>query len=196
MFATRRVSALILTLGVGMVATACGGNREPAEAPGTASPTGQPSPTSSPTESPTVTAEPSEIPDAELEDGTHFVFVRNVDPAARAVTFDLAYFLTGDEANEAAAEHGDETPVPNDYYIVNDNPRLRTLALAPTLEIVLIDWNHCCDRTFDGDLGVFATAVGEETDVIVGDLVYRGHSPFWLTVQDGRVVLIEEQYLP
>ena len=51
------------------------------------------------------------------------------------MTFDLAYFLTGDAANQAAAEHGDETPVPNDYYIVNDNPSLRTHARLPTVSI-------------------------------------------------------------
>jgi hypothetical protein len=64
------------------------------------------------------------------------------------MTFDLAYFLTGDAANQAAAEHGDETPVPNDYYIVNDNPLLRTTPISPSVEIDAIDWSRV-DRASD-----------------------------------------------
>ena len=40
--------------------------------------------------------------------------------------FDLACFYTGEEANEQAAQRGDEVPVPNDVYIVNDNTTIQT----------------------------------------------------------------------
>ena len=43
-------------------------------------------------------------------------------------------------------------PVPNDHFVVNDNPMLRTLSLAPDARLRLLDWNHCCDTFFDGDL--------------------------------------------
>ena len=108
------------------------------------------------------------------------------------MAFDLAYFLTGDEANQAAAEHGDETPVPNDYYIVNDNPRLRTLALAPDVEILFIDWSRCCEPV-PGELGPFARSFEKHA----GDSPYQGDTvPYWLTMEDGVVVKIEQQYLP
>jgi hypothetical protein len=133
---------------------------------------------------------------AELEDGEHFGFVEEVDPTDGTLVFDLAYFLTGEAANEAAAEHGDEVPVPNDYYIVNDNDLLRTLTLADHLELSLLDWNHCCDERFDGDLDSFARAIDEGT-FEAGGFVYNGTlSPYWLTVEDGEIVRIEEQYLP
>jgi hypothetical protein len=45
--------------------------------------------------------------------------------------FDRATLLTSDEANKYAAAHGMESPVPNDYLIVNADPRLRELVLAP-----------------------------------------------------------------
>jgi hypothetical protein len=135
--------------------------------------------------------------EAELEDGEHFGFVRSVDPDAKTMVFDLAYFLTGDEANAEAASRGLETPVPNDYFIVNDNPKLRTLALSPDLELALLDWNRCCDRFVEGDLAVFAAAVESGEIATIGDQIYYGSlSPYWLTVQDGAVTRIEEQYLP
>jgi hypothetical protein len=132
-----------------------------------------------------------------LEDGRHFGFVQAVDVEARTIEFDLAYFLTGEEANEAYQEATGETgPVPNDYYVVNENPRLRTLPLSPDLRLILVDWANCCEQTIEGDLEPFATAIEEREDVFVGDVIYRGNSSWWITVQDGVVTRIEEQYTP
>ncbi|HSJ49787.1 MAG TPA: hypothetical protein VLA90_00685 [Actinomycetota bacterium] len=161
-------------------------------ATGATGPTAEsPSPTGEPTESPT------EEPAPELEDGRHFGYVQSVDVDGSALEFDLAEFYTGDEANEIAAERGDEVPVPNDYYIVNDNPRLRTLTLSRDLEIDLLDWNRCCDETFSLSLGDFADAIASaDPTEIDGHLTYGAASQYWLTVDEGQVTRIEEQYLP
>jgi hypothetical protein len=149
------------------------------------------------TPSPLPSATPLEEPDAELVDGRHFGWVRAVDLEALSIEFDLASFLTGDEANEAAEERGDETPVPNDYYIVDDNPRLRTLGVGPTLEIVLFDWNRCCDETIPAGLDAFAEAIASDEPITVdGSLLYGGYSPYWITIEGGVITRIEEQYLP
>jgi hypothetical protein len=138
-----------------------------------------------PTGSPTASVAP------ELEDGRHFGFVRSVDPAELEMVFDLAYFLQGGEANEAAAERGDEVPVPNDYYIINDNPRLRSLVLASDVSLDLLDWNRCCDELFEGDLEAFATAFDRGEPFESGGFIYQGPaSPYWLTVRDGEVVRV------
>ena len=108
------------------------------------------------------------------------------------MTFDLAEFLTGDAAAEAAAEHGDESPPPNDYYIVNDNPRLRTLPIATDAELQIIDWTDCCDALVVGDLRLFSDAL---VHVDPAGL-YHPSSPFWITVEGGAIATIEEQYLP
>lgn len=151
----------------------------------------EPTNATGPTGSPT----PSVAP--ELEDGRHFGFVRSVDPSELELVFDLAYFLQGEEANEAAAERGDEVPVPNDYYIINDNPRLRTLVLASDVSLDLLDWNRCCDELFEGDLEAFATAFDRGEPFESEGFIYQGPaSPYWLTVRDGEVVRVEEQYLP
>ena len=141
--------------------------------------------------------EPGSPGEALLEDGRHFGYVRSVDVEGRTISFDLAYFLSGEEANQAYQEAtGDSGPVPNDHFVVNDNPLLRTLSLAPDVRLRLLDWNNCCDTFFDGDLALFAQAIGEQADVADGDLIYRGQSQWWITVENGVVTEIEEQYSP
>jgi hypothetical protein len=142
-------------------------------------------------------AEPTPSPRADLEDGRHFGYVRSVDVDGGAIEFDLAYFLSGEDANQAYQEAtGDSGPVPNDHFVVNDNPMLRTLALAPDVRLRLLDWNNCCDTFFDGDLAFFAEAIAEQADVTEGELIYRGQSQWWITVENGVVTEIEEQYSP
>lgn len=154
--------------------------------------TGSPEPTDS--EGPEPSEDPSQAPAPELEDGRHFGFIRSVDVQEQTMRFDLAYFLTGDEANEAAADHGDEVPVPNDYYIVNDNPKLRLLAVAPNVEIWVIDWQDCCDLVH-GEVQPFMDAFA--TKHHAWDALYQGsQAPYWVTVDEGVIVTIEVQYLP
>jgi len=192
---------LLLAIALGLGACSDGDGAAPGPTPPTPSPTAAPSPTPGPTEEPGQSPEPTEEPTAEpspgLDDGRHFGFVQVVDPEGMTLVLDLAYFLTGEEANEAAAERGDEVPVPNDYYIVNDNPKLRTLALSPDVGLRLIDWNRCCELSLNGDLETFAAAIASGEPIAAGGSVYYGGwSPYWLEIEDGRVVLIEEQYLP
>lgn len=142
-------------------------------------------------------AQPSPSAAPSLEDGRHFGYVRSVDPAAGTIEFDLAYFLSGKEADRAYQEAtGDTGHVPNDHFVVNDNPMLRTLTFSPDLRLRLLDWNHCCETFFDGDLSLFAQAIAQQADVFDGALIYRGQSQWWITVKDGVVTEIEEQYSP
>ena len=148
------------------------------------------SPSTSPSASSSASASPSSAP--ALDDGRYFVFLKKLHgtPPDATMTFDLAYFLTGDAANQAAADHGDETPVPNDYYIVNDNPRLRTMPISPTVDIQVIDWTNCCELT-SVPYADWAASIDHPTDALLGAQV-----PYWITVSSGQVVTIEEQYLP
>ncbi len=142
-------------------------------------------------------AEPAPFPGASLEDGRHFGYVRSVDTAAGTIEFDLAYFLSGKEADRAYQEAtGDTGHVPNDHFVVNDNPMLRTMTLAPDVRLRLLDWNHCCETFFDGDPSLFAQAIEQQADVTDGDLIYRGQSSWWITIENGVVTEIEEQYAP
>jgi hypothetical protein len=145
----------------------------------------------------TLPSEPTtEAVEAPLPDGRHFGFIKSINLNASPATmvFDLAYFLTGDEANAAAAKRGDEVPVPNDYYIVNDNPKLRTLQVSPNVDIELVDWNNCCDKFFKPNWQKLQDSFALEEPPMGR---YKGKfSHYWLTVEDGQVVKIEEQFVP
>ena len=135
-------------------------------------------------------------PEAELADGRHFGYIKSVDlaPSPATLTFDLAYLLTGDEANAEAAKRGYPTPVDNDYFIVNDNPKLRTLPLAEDVELRLLDWGQCCDTFFSGDLRRFAASF-DRKKYPAGN--YKGtFSAYELTVRDGLVVAVDEHFFP
>jgi hypothetical protein len=135
-------------------------------------------------------------PTLQLEDGRHFGYIESIDLETSPATlqFDLAYLLKGDEANREAASRGYPTPVDNDYFIVNDNPSLRTLPLIKLVKVRLLDWKRCCDTFFAANLERFAASF-ERRQYPVGN--YRGKfSAYELSVEDGVVVEIDEVYFP
>jgi hypothetical protein len=141
-------------------------------------------------------SQPSPKPKPPLADGHHFGYLSaaRVTAEPREVEFDLAYFLTGEEANAEAEKRGFESPVANDYFIANDNPKIRTLPAAADVVIDLVDWKQCCEKRFAGDPARFESAFTAQSPPSGR---YRGRfSAYWLTVEDGEVVSIEEQYLP
>jgi hypothetical protein len=134
---------------------------------------------------------------AMLADGTYFGFLESIDVGSGVSGFDLACFYTGDEANKQAAARGDEVPVPNDVYIVNYNPSTRDVPVDPSVELLLIDWNACCETSPGAQLDAFASALDEQDFVDIDGFRYAGGlSPYWITIEEGRIAGIEEQFLP
>ena len=132
-----------------------------------------------------------------LPDGTHFGYVERLDTVSGAMAFDLACFYSGEEANQQAAQRGDEVPVPNDVYIVNDNTTIRNLTVDPSVKLMLLDWNRCCEPRPGADLDAFASSLGNDGFVEIGARSYAGSlSPYRVTIEDGIVMRIEEQFLP
>jgi hypothetical protein len=185
---SRRLAAAVLVVTLAVGVAACGSD-EPAPgateatdgdaaqptdggaapAPTTAPPAGQP-------------AEPTD-----MENGRHPVVVKQVNVDGREVTFDLVQWFSGDAATKAAAEDGEESPPPNDYYIRNVNPRLRTLPVTPDARLSLTR------LTLDQGGGNAAANV----EVDLATIRSRGSDHlFWATVQGGRIVALEEQYVP
>ena len=132
-----------------------------------------------------------------LADGTYFGFFESIDVDTGVSKFDLACFYTGEEANQQAAARGDEVPVPNDVYIVNDNPATRDVPVDPSAELLLIDWNACCETGPGATLDGLASALGHKNFVEIDGWKYAGSlSPYWVTIANGQIVGIEEQFLP
>lgn len=135
---------------------------------------------------PVATVPRTKQPEVVLADGRWPCLLKQA--GGGTVSMDLIEFLTGDAAAEAYRkkypDSDQETP-DNDYFIVNDNTRLRTLPLAPSAEVKVV-----------GDTGPEA-----DTTIPAGDLAAHfgdalDDTIFWLTVEQGTVRRIEQQYVP
>ncbi|NNE96493.1 MAG: GerMN domain-containing protein [Acidimicrobiales bacterium] len=119
-----------------------------------------------------------------LPDGRWFGYLD--DARADSVDFDLACWFNGTAAALAAAEDGEESPPPNDYYVRNVNDLIRTLDVSTSAEV---SW-----LPSPGDPATQADASYGEW------LAERSDRPFqpgvWLTINEGQVTLIVEQYVP
>ena len=118
------------------------------------------------------------------------------DPAT--LEFDVAEFLVGEEANTAAEEDGklaEGEGVPNDYYIRNEDTLTQPLEISPDVEVTRVNCPTGCTDGVPGDFAeLAATFDGQEYTL---DDPYRGSdTQYWLTIDDGEVVAIDEQYLP
>ena len=170
----RRGAALLLILLMAAAVGGCGGSKEPGGAGGAPATTAAPAPTAA---TPT-TSEP-----VVLADGRHPVYLKTVDPGRPTITFDLIQFFTGEAAAKAAAEDGEESPPPNDYYVRNVNPKLRTLPVR-------------ADATITAN-----QVAGSNQDVLVSlaklATFTQDRSPvFWITVEQGQVTKIAQQFQP
>lgn len=111
------------------------------------------------------------------------------------IVTDFIQFLYGDEAVEVAKKRGfaeydiDENgdtifSVPNDYIILNDNPKLRTFKLSKDVYIRLIDWES---ERLD---------IKENCQPTEMNLNEEYSSPYYLTYTNGVVDSIWEEYTP
>jgi hypothetical protein len=125
-------------------------------------------------------------PTAVLPDGRSPVIVTAVDVSGRKVTFDLVELYLGTQAAvEWKKDHPGATEVPplNGHYMRNNNPKLRTLPVAPDVVVKVLD-----------QYGDPVPGTVLPFDQLPG---YRGlHGVFWITVKDGVVTMFEEQFFP
>jgi hypothetical protein len=120
---------------------------------------------------------------AVLANGRHPVLLKTVDAGQRKVTFDLIQFFQGDAATTEAAKDHQESPPPNDHYLRNVNPRLRTLRVRSDA-VVTVNGLVGTQQPVPVTLAKLATLT-------------RTYSPvFWVTVRNDQVVRIGEQWMP
>jgi hypothetical protein len=134
--------------------------------------------------------------DLALEDGRYAVYLVDVDVADSEVTFDLIQFLTGDEATEAYREDTDDPEgIPeNDYYIRNDLPRVRVLPVDPSATVTVVRLGEASGAgSVPWSFETLPDHLADEPGPPDGRLAWN---PYWLTLEHGEVVAIDEQYLP
>jgi len=143
---------------------------------------------------PTATSTSTTPPPA-AETKKQFTFVKAATAGSKpTVNADFAEWLTGSAANAAAKAHGDESPPPNDYYIVNDNKQLRTLPVKTGIMVKLTARDDGTSEPegytvpFAAWASYYASPADDNRGIIDG--------PYWFTITDGVVTAIEEQYTP
>jgi hypothetical protein len=183
----RIIAAVVLTATAAAtgsyIARATAGHPAAAPAPPVAAPT---APANSPaTNAPTTQGGATTNRPVVLTDGRHPVYLNTVEPDRRTITFDLVQWYTGDDAATEAAKDHQESPPPNDYYIRNVSPRLRTLP-------VLADATITVNELTGSNQGVPVTLAKLSTW-----FPRTGPGPmFWITVRHGQVVAVSEQWVP
>jgi hypothetical protein len=124
--------------------------------------------------------------------GSDFGFIRSWTAKAGTfyLRFDRAVLLTGTAADAASAAHGGESPVPNDYYIQNDNPRLREVVIADQATVV-------GSQQLTGSPGPNLSSLKALLTFVHNGGPQAAATPFHLKYDDnGFVVRVQEQYLP
>jgi hypothetical protein len=178
------VASLVALVAIAAL-SGCGGSEEPSPSGGpTATTAASASSAGGPTTSGPTAGEP-----AVLGDGRHPVYLKTVDPDRRMITFDLIQFFTGEAATKAAAEDNQESPPPNDYYIRNVNPRLRTMPVAADAPITV---NVLAAQS----TGSSTKDVSVTMAKLASYFPNSGTPPFWITVSQGQVTRMAQQYLP
>lgn len=120
----------------------------------------------------------------QLPDGIWFGYLTEVSETM--IEFDLACWFSGAPAAEAAAQDGEESPPPNDYYVRNSTELDRSLEMGAGAEVVWLP-----------DVGDPATVTRIEYSAWLVEREAREFQPgVWITTSDGAVTLIEEQYVP
>jgi hypothetical protein len=128
-----------------------------------------------------------------LDDGRYFGALIAIGANQRPprLVIDLQQWFTEQAATDAAIEDGVIEPgeiIPNAFYIRNENPRWRIVEVHPTTQVALTVYPY--GQVDDPQIVSFQRF----SELAPG---WSGPGePYWITVEDRRVVAIEQQYIP
>jgi hypothetical protein len=129
---------------------------------------------------------------ATTSSGTDFGFIRSWTAKTGTIylRFDRAVLLTAKAADDASAAHGGESPVPNDLYIQNDNPRLREVAVLDQAKVI-------GSQQLTGSPGPNPSSLKALLTFVHDGGPQAAATPFHLKYNaNGHVVRVQEQYVP
>jgi len=135
---------------------------------------------------------------------TQLALVDEIDLVERTVVAEYVEFLLGDDATAAAREDGfigEDEEIPGGFYLRKGDQQADTLTLGdPDVVTVLacFEQGQCAvEHAVEIDTWAELLADPDMAKDELGWFWYgAGQAPFWLTLQDGVVVQIVEQYLP
>ncbi len=155
---------------------------------------------------------PGSSPSELRGDGRYFGYVKGGTADPPTIRFDIAQAFFGAEANRAAAEDGvvqAGEPVPNDHYQRNPDGGTESLSLASGATVTaawpasfLMQFVSPGERTRCREANLESV---DCTQIPVSDRVFfealdelgdRYGVPAWVTIRNGVVTRIDEQYYP
>ena len=124
-----------------------------------------------------------------LDDGRYFGALITLGATQKPprLVIDIQQWFTDKEAIAAAIEDGVIEPgeiIPNGYYIRNENPRWRTIEIDPAAMVSLTVYPY--GQIDDPEV----VSLARFADLAID------WSEYWITTEDGKVVTIEQQYIP
>ncbi len=127
--------------------------------------------------------------------GTYATLLAELDPDAGTISFDVVQWYVGQDATDAwQAEYPDDPyGPPNDYFVRNDNPAVRTAPIAADPTVFLVRMLEDQDADLDpGTLDELPDYLASQP----GEDGYASHNVYWLSFSDGSVDRICEQFTP
>lgn len=134
---------------------------------------------------------------ADLDDGVYLGFLDPERTKTTEVTFDLAFWFSGLDADRAASHDGsNEIPVPNDFYIRNLSDRFFSYPVSADIEATSVWYDYESDPDLENVPLAFPDLVAALTapDDDVRSNLRR--SPWWIVIEQGQITRIDEQYTP
>lgn len=106
---------------------------------------------------------------------------------------DYAQLLVGDAAAAAATAAGEESPPPNDYFIVNQSEKVRTWPVSPGVTVTVATW----ETHFEPAGYPVSWATWRDMYTGASNAFPRADEVwYWVTLEDGVITAINEQYFP
>ncbi len=137
---------------------------------------------------------------AQIDNGRYIGFITHLAESGLTggpeVHYDLAVWFEGDAADAAALEDGEESPRPNDYYIRNVDPLELVVPISPNVAITSVWYHYDTYQDLESRPVTLEELAAAMTGEPVGSQEVMWSSPWWVTVVDGEVVAIDEQYVP
>lgn len=133
-----------------------------------------------------------------FRDGKYLGYIHNVDKSNLTLAFDDAIWLTGAAGQEAAIEAGHctretrEECLPNDYFIKNNEARDEVLPIDMAVLLFMQTWKM--EET--GSVATREIGLADFAKLLNDPGLHWRNLPYNITVQNGKVVKIEEVYIP
>jgi len=130
-------------------------------------------------------------------DGKKFGYIKSVylfNKTTPYLEIDYAQMLYGEEAQKAAAAEGHEM-YDMDFYISNVNPKMRTFEISADAKFIMQTWKMASEGKVEDtviDFNDFLNVFNSDSQ----NAKRMAASPYWIVLENNKVVKITEQFLP